>query len=83
LIAANCIHLESREKAPMLDENGRIKGWQKGFGGPRSIAEYAFTDLYTDADETMRHYVAMLERLEAIPRFSPEAADSGASAAAA
>ncbi len=76
-------HLESREKTPMLDESGQVKGWQKGFGGSRSIAEYAFSDLYTDAAETLRHHVAMLERLEALPRFSPEATDPDASAAAA
>lgn len=38
-----------------------------------SKADYSFLDLYTDAVETLRHYVALLERLEAIARFGPEA----------
>jgi hypothetical protein len=36
-------------------------------------AEYAFLDLYEDAVQTLRHYVVLLERLDAIPRFGPEA----------
>lgn len=69
-------HLESRERTPTLDENGQVKGWTKGIGGLRTSADYAFTDLYNDAIQTFRHYVSLLERLEAIPKFGPEAVAS-------
>jgi hypothetical protein len=69
-------HLESRERQPMTDTNGKITGWTKSFGTVPRNAEYSFTDLYADAVETLRHYVTMLERLEAIPTFGLEAAAS-------
>lgn len=69
--------LEDRERIPLVDPAGKQKGWTKGFGGRRAKAEYAFTDLYADATQTFRHYISMLERLNAISRFSPEAEDSG------
>jgi len=68
--------LEDRERTPFVDETGK-KGWSKGFGGRRTKAEYAFTDLYEDATQTFRHYISMLERLNALPRFGPEAEASG------
>jgi hypothetical protein len=73
-------HLESRRRTPILDENGQVKGWTMGFGGLRTIADYTFTDLYNDAVQTLRHYISLLERLEAIPRFGPEAVVSTSAA---
>jgi hypothetical protein len=59
---------------PIIDEKtGQQKGWTKSIGGMPSTAEYSFLDLYEDAVKTLRHYVALLERLDAIPRFGPEA----------
>jgi len=67
-------HLESRAMTPIVDkETGQQKGWTKGIGAMPSSAEYAFLDLYEDAVLTLRHYVMLLERLDAIPRFGPEA----------
>lgn len=72
-------HLESRAWTPIIDEKtGQQKGWTKGFGGIPSSAEYLFLDLYDDAVQTLRHYVVLLERLDAIPRFGPEAVANAA-----
>jgi hypothetical protein len=65
--------LENREKEPIVDEKGQIKGWRKSIGGMPARAEYLFSDLYADAVQTFRHYFWLLERLNALPRFSPEA----------
>jgi hypothetical protein len=66
-------HLENLGGEPMMDENGQLKGWRKSIGGLPTKAEFAFTDLYDDAVQTFRHYVALLERLNALPRFGPQA----------
>jgi len=65
--------LEDRELTPLVDGAGRIEGWTKSIRLKRAAAEYVFPDLYDDAVRTLRHYIAVLERLEAIPRFGPEA----------
>lgn len=64
--------LEDREREPILDEKGQIKGWRRSIGAMSATAEYAFTDLYADAVQTFRHYFSLLGRLKALPRFSPE-----------
>jgi hypothetical protein len=69
-------HLQSRERTPILDTEGGLNGWTRSFGGLPTVAEYSFTDLYEDAVQTLHHYIGMLERLEALPRFSPEAVAS-------
>ena len=69
-------HLEDREKRPIVDENGKIKGWSKYIGSAPTKADYSFEELYADAVETFTHYFSLLERLKAIPRFSPEAEES-------
>jgi hypothetical protein len=67
-------HLESRATTPIIDkETGQQMGWTKEIGAMPLSAEYAFLDLYEDAVQTLRHYVVLLERLDAIPRFGPEA----------
>jgi len=68
-------HLETRDWEQVADEEGNPKGWSRtiSLGRGASKAEYVFTDLYGDAVETLRHYVECLERLNAIPRFGPEA----------
>ena len=67
-------HLESRAVTPIIDkETGQQKGWTKEIGAMPLSAEYSFLDLYEDAVQTLRHYVILLERLDAIPRFGPEA----------
>ena len=60
-------YLQSRERTPITDASGKTTGWTGSFGETRSVAEYTFPDLYEDADQTLSHYVTMLERLEAIP----------------
>jgi hypothetical protein len=74
-------HLESRETTPVLDENGQVKGWTKGFGGISSVAEYSFACLYQDAVQNFQHYISLLQRLEAMPRFSLEAIEPSVPAA--
>jgi hypothetical protein len=66
-------HLESRDWKPIADEAGSPKGWTRTISLGHGAAEYVFTELYGDAVEMLRHYVECLERLNAIPRFSPEA----------
>jgi hypothetical protein len=67
-------HLEDRAVTPIIDkETGQQKGWTKAIGVMPLSAEYAFLDLYEDGVQTLRHYVVLLERLDAIPRFGPEA----------
>jgi hypothetical protein len=66
-------HLEDREATPLVDGAGRNKVWTKTISMGRVAADYAFTDLYDDAVQALREYIAVLERLDAIPRFSPEA----------
>lgn len=65
--------LESRKKTEILDENGKIKGWSIGFGGTPSVAEYSFADLRESAVKNFGYYISLLERLDAMPRFSLEA----------
>lgn len=67
-------NLRDREGVPINDETGQAKGWIKTFGGP-PLAEFSFLALYEDTVKTLKHYISMLERLHAIPRFSPEAID--------
>lgn len=74
-------HLESREATEILDGNGQVKGWTKGFGGIPSVAEYSFADLYGDAVQNFQHYISLLQRLDAMPRFSLEAIEPCASVA--
>jgi hypothetical protein len=69
-------HLQSRKRTPITDTAGETKGWTMSIGDRPTTAEYAFNDLYEDAVQTLQHYISMLERLEAIPRFGPEAAAS-------
>ena len=71
-------HLESREGTPILDEKGKVKGWKKGFGGISSVAEYSFNDLYRDAVQNLEHFISLLKRLNAMPRFSLEAIEPSA-----
>jgi hypothetical protein len=66
-------HLESRVETSITDDKTGQKGWTKSIGSIRSSAEYSFLDLYEDAVQTLRHYVVLLDRLDAIPRFGPEA----------
>jgi hypothetical protein len=72
--------LENRETKPILDENGQVKGWQKAIGAMPSTAEYTFDELYADAAQILEHYFSLLERLKALPRFSPEAKADSSSA---
>ena len=67
-------HLQSRERTPIKDQAGQIKGWTKGFGGIPKTPQYTFPELYENAVETLRHHISMLQRLKSIPRFSLEAA---------
>src|ERR1700721_2347455 len=72
-------HLESRAVTPIIDEaTGQQKGWTKGFGTMPVSAEYSFLDLYEDAVRTLNHYTSLLQRLEALPRFGPEAVATAA-----
>lgn len=66
------VRLQDRQGTPIMNESGNIKGWMKTLRGPPP-AEYLFSGLYGDAVQTLNHFVALLERLQAIPRFSPEA----------
>ncbi|MGA8221791.1 MAG: hypothetical protein WB780_09065 [Candidatus Acidiferrales bacterium] len=72
-------HLESRAWTPIIDEQtGQPKGREKSFGTMRSTAEYSFLELFEDGVQTLRHYVDLLGRLDAIPRFGPEAVANAA-----
>jgi hypothetical protein len=66
-------HLQDRRKTPILGPDGKQRGWTKGFGGRPTEPEYKFLELYDSAVETFTHYVETLKRLEAVPRFGPEA----------
>jgi hypothetical protein len=66
-------YLESRERTPITDASGEIIGSSGTIRVSRSVAEYAFLDLYADAVQTLGHYITMLERLEAIPPFGLDA----------
>jgi hypothetical protein len=65
-------HLQSRKRTPVYDELGKIKGWTTTLESP-SVAEYRFLDLYTDAVNTLDHFVLMLKELETIPPFGLDA----------
>jgi hypothetical protein len=73
-------HLQSRERTPMKDASGKVIGWKANFGESRSVADYAFLDLYADAVQTLDHYISLLGRLEAIAPFALDAKSFGASA---
>jgi hypothetical protein len=75
-------YLQDRRKIPIAGPDGELKGWTKGFGGRPTEPEYKFLELYNSAVETFTHYLETLKRLEAMPRFGPEATD-GATAAGA
>ncbi len=68
-------HLQDRRKTPIVGPDGEVKGWTKGFGQRPIASEYKFLELYDSAVETFTHYVDTLKRLEAMPRFGPEARD--------
>jgi hypothetical protein len=71
-------HLQDRRKTPIFGEDGKVKGWTKGFGGRPTIPQYVFLELYDGAVQTLSDYVDTLKRLEAMPRFGPEATDASA-----
>jgi len=75
-------HLQDRQETPIIGEDGKAKGWTKSFGGRPTTPQYVFLDLYGSAVETLTHYVETLKRLEAMPRFGPEATCGAATASA-
>ena len=75
-------HLQDRQKRPIVGPDGEAKGWTKGFGGIPTAPEYRFLELYDSAIETFAHYVETLKRLEAMPRFGPEATEEVTAASA-
>ncbi len=66
-------HLENRVGRPLHDEEGREKGRSWGIGGRPTEPEFRFNELYGLAVNALQHYIALLGKLKAIPRFSPEA----------
>jgi hypothetical protein len=75
-------HLQDRRKTPIVGEDSKVKGWTKGFGGRPATPQYVFLELYDSAVQTLSDYVDTLKRLEAMPRFGPEATDGSAAASA-
>lgn len=67
-------HLQSRERTPVSDSTGKVTGWRGSVTAPRPTGEYAFLDLYSDAVQAFKHYVAVLQRLEAIAPFGLDVA---------
>jgi hypothetical protein len=63
--------LENRVGEQIIDATGKKVGTSWGIGGRPTNAEYAFLTLYDCVVKTLQHYVAMLGRLRAIPRFVP------------
>lgn len=75
--------LQRREWTPIYDENDKekIKGWTKGIGESPTTATYAFLELYENAVQSLAHHIDTLKRLEAMPRFGPEATTASVASA--
>ena len=74
-------YLQTREWTENKDESGKIISWSKGIGERPTISQYSFPVLYENAVQTLQHHIDTLKRLDAMPRFGPEAHCSATAAA--
>ena len=62
--------LEDRVGQPIVDATGKETGRTWDIGAIPTKAEYVFLDLYDWAVKTFEHSVAILRRLQVLPRFT-------------